>query len=240
MTAEPKKTGCTSARFVWAASASRSTAIGHVRLVLDVRRHDPLVALREHLGQPVPEDGVLRAREREVGGARAELVRGSHRHDRRRQALRDVLQHALVAGPGPVDLVHEHQRRNAQPLQRTHQDARLRLHALDAGDHEHRAVEHAQDAFHLGDEVRMTRRVDQVDVDVLERERRDGRPDRDPALLLERQRVGLRRAGIDAAELVDDTGLVQQPFGESCLTGVYMRQDPKVQLFLSPRVIPSE
>ena len=67
----------------------------------------------------------------------------------------------------------------------------------------------------------------------LDRERRDGRLDRDAALLLERQRVGLRRAGIDAAELVDDTGRVQQPFGESCLTGVYMRQDPKVQLFLS-------
>ena len=39
---------------------------------------------------------------------------------------------------------------------------------------------------------------------------------------------------------VDGAGLVQQPFGESCLTGVYMRQDPKVELFLSPRVIPSE
>ena len=63
--------------------------------------------------------------------------------------------------------------------------------------------------------------------DVPDRERRDGGPDRDPAPPLERQRVGLRRAGIDAAELVDDARVVQQPFGESCLTGVYVRQDPQ-------------
>ncbi len=57
----------------------------------------------------------------------------------------------------------------------------------------------------------------------------DGRLDRDTALPLPRQRVGLRGAGIDAADFVDGTGLEQQPLGESRLTGVYMRQDPQVQ-----------
>ena len=97
--------------------------------------------------------------------------------------------------------------------------------------HEHRAVEHVQDALDLGDEVRVAGCVDQVDVHVAERERRDRGSDRDPALPLERERVGLCRAGIDAAELVDDARVVQQAFCESCLTGVYVRQDPKVQLF---------
>ena len=69
------------------------------RLVLDVRRHDPLVAFREHLGHPSPERGVLSAREGEGGGARAERVRGSDRYDRLRQALGDVPHHTLVAGP---------------------------------------------------------------------------------------------------------------------------------------------
>ena len=105
--------------------------VWQIRLVFDVRRHDALVPLREHLGQPRPENGVLRAREGEVGGARADLVRASHRYDRRRQALREGLQYTLVAGPGPVDLVHEHQRRNVQPLQRAHQDSCLRLNGLD-------------------------------------------------------------------------------------------------------------
>ena len=53
--------------------------------------------------------------------------------------------------------------------------------------------------------------------------------DRDAALPLERERVGLGGAGIDAADLVDDAGGVEQPLGESGLTGVYMRQDPQVE-----------
>ena len=60
-----------------------------------------------------------------------------------------------------------------ETLQGAHQDARLRLHALDAGEHEHRAVEHVEDALDLGDEVRVAGRVDQIDVQVAERERRD-------------------------------------------------------------------
>ncbi len=41
--------------------------------------------------------------------------------------------------------------------------------------------------------------------------------------------AGLRRALIDAADLVDDTGGVEQPLGQGGLTGVYMRQNSKVQ-----------
>ncbi len=100
------------------------------------------------------------------------------------------------------------------------------------------AVEHAQHPLHLGDEVRVAGRVDQVDGDAVDRERDDGRLDRDAALLLERQRVGLRRPLVDAADLVDHAGGVQQPFGESCLTGVYMRQDPKVERSAKQASIP--
>jgi hypothetical protein len=45
--------------------------VRQIRLVLDVRGHDRLVAFREHLGQPSLEGGILRVREVEVGGARA-------------------------------------------------------------------------------------------------------------------------------------------------------------------------
>jgi hypothetical protein len=61
------------------------------------------------------------------------------------------------------------------------------LHALDRRDHQHGAVEHAQHPLHLGDEVRVAGRVDQVDDDAVDRERDDCRLDRDPALALERQ-----------------------------------------------------
>ena len=60
-------------------------------------------------------------------------------------------------------------------------------------------------------------------------ERHDGGLDRDPALALQRQRIGLRRAVVDAADLVDDAGGVEQPLGEGGLTGVDVRQDAKVE-----------
>ena len=131
--------------------------------------------------------------------------------------------------PRAVELVDEDQRRHAQPLQRAHQHARLRLHALDRRDDQHGAVEHAQHALHLGDEVGVAGRVDQVDGDVADRERDDRGLDRDAAPALERERVGLRVAVVDAAELVDDAGGVEQPLGEGGLTGVDVRQDPQVQ-----------
>ena len=71
-------------------------------------------------------------------------------------------------------------------------------------------------------------------------ERHDGGFDRDPALSLESQRIGLSRAGIDTTDFVDDTGGVEEPFGESCLTGVYMRQDSQVERSLQQASYPSK
>ena len=103
-----------------------------------------------------------------------------------------------------VDLVDEDQRRDPQALQRAHQHARLRLHALDGGDDEHRAVEHAEHPLDLGDEVGVAGGVDQVDGDAADGERHDRGLDRDAAPALERQGVGLGAAVVDAADLVDD------------------------------------
>jgi hypothetical protein len=204
-------------------------AIGDRGLAADVRGHDRLVLLGQHFGQPGHEGGVGAVRPGDAGRARAELAYRAHRDDRRRQPLGDVSQQALIARATPVDLVHEQHGRDAQPLQRAHQDAGLRLDPFDGRDHQHRPVEHAQRPLHLGDEVRVARRVDEVDDDVAYRERGHGGLDRDAALPFQRQRVGLGGAVIDTADLVDDPGRVEQPFGQGGLTGVYMRQDPQVQ-----------
>ena len=58
-------------------------------------------------------------------------------------------------------------------------------------------------------------------------ERHDGGLDGDAALPLQRERVGLGVAVVDAAELVDDAGGVQQPLGQAGLTGVDVRQDAR-------------
>ncbi len=90
------------------------------------------------------------------------------------------------------------------------------------------AFEHAEHSFHLGDEVGMAGRVDEIDRDVTDVEGDDGGLDRDAALAFERQRIGLGAAVIDRADLVDDAGGVEQPLGQGDLTGVYMRHNPQI------------
>ena len=85
----------------------------------------------------------------------------------------------------------------------------------------------------------MAGRVDQADRDIIDRERDDRGLDRDPALPFQRQRVGLGRAAVDAADLVDGTRGVEKPLGECCLTGVYMRQDSQVERSLRHAPCPS-
>jgi hypothetical protein len=123
--------------------------------------------------------------------------------------------------------------RDAQALQRAHEHAGLRLHALDGRQHEYRAVEHVEHPLHLGDEVRVAGGVDQVDGDGVgtgrDRERDHCGPDRDAAPTFEVGGVGLRVAVVDAADLVDNTGVVEQPFGQAGLTGVDMGDDPEVE-----------
>ena len=65
--------------------------------------------------------------------------------------------------------------------------------------------------------------------EVVEGERDDGGLDRDATLPLQRHRVGLGAAVIDAADLVDNAGREEQPLGQACLAGVNMRQDSEVE-----------
>ena len=132
-------------------------------------------------------------------------------------------------GAGPVDLVDEDQRRDVEPLERAEQQRRLRLDALDRRDDEDRAIEHAEDAFDLGDEVGVAGRVDEVDREVADEERGDRGPDRDAAFALELERVGLGGAGVDAADVVDGAGGVEESLGEGGLTGVDVGEDSEIE-----------
>ncbi len=139
----------------------------------------------------------------------------------------------IRSGAQAIDLVDEDDRRDAQALQGAHQHLRLSLDAFDGRHDQHRAVEHAQHALDLGDEVRVTGGVDQIHRDVVDHEGDDGGLDGDPALPLEVERVGLGVAVVDAAGSVDDSGGEEQPLGQAGLTGVDVRQDAKIQEFHS-------
>jgi hypothetical protein len=114
-------------------------------------------------------------------------------------------------------------------LQRPHQDPGLGLDALDGREHQHGTVQHPEHPLDLGDEVGVPRGVDDVDRGAVERERHDRGLDRDAASALERQAVGTGRAGVDGPRLVDDSCDVQEPLGQSGLTGVDVGEDAQVE-----------
>ena len=116
-----------------------------------------------------------------------------------------------------------------EPPEGPEEERCLRLDALDGRDDEDRAIEHAEDAFDLGDEVGVTRGVDQVDGEVADEERGDRGPDRDAAFALELERVGLGGAGVDAADVVDGAGGVEESFAEGGLTGVDVSEDSEIE-----------
>ncbi len=203
--------------------------VRHGHGVVDIGRQQCIVTFGEELGERRREAGVGRAIGRERSVASAFGAHRAHWDDRRRQAVGDVLHNATMIGAPAVELVDEENGRDAQSLQGPHQHTGLRLHTLDGGDHQHGAIEDVEHALHLGDEIRVAGSVDQVDGDVADNERNDRRLDGDASPAFQLQRIGPRAAFVDAADLVDDAGGVEQPLGQTGLTGVDMGQDPEVQ-----------
>ncbi len=160
------------------------------------------------------------------GGRRRGTAHRTTPGDRRR---RIVGHDAVRIGAGPVDLVDEDQGRDVEPLQGAEEQRRLRLDALDRRDDEDRAIEHAEDALDLGDEVGVAGRVDEVDREVADEERGDRGPDGDAAFALEVERVGLGGAGVDAADVVDRAGGEEESLGEGGLTGVDVGEDAEIE-----------
>ena len=226
--AEPAKTGCSSPARVCAATSARSSCGAGARpstyavstaSSCSARARVP----RSRKARSPGEQAAKPASREPSPTARA------HGQDVGCQPAPDRLEHRVDVGAASVDLVDEEQRRHAEALQRAHQDPRLGLDALDGGQDEHGAVEDAEDALDLGDEVGVPGGVDDVDDEVAERERHDRGLDRDAAPALEREAVGAGGAGVDRAGLVDHPGEVQQALGEGGLTGVDVGEDAQVE-----------
>ena len=91
-------------------------AVGNAHFVIHVRGQDRVVLIGKDFGQPGDEGRVGAVEGCEVGRARAEVTRRAHRDDRGCQPLRDRPEYALFVRAATVDLVDEHQGRDAQPL----------------------------------------------------------------------------------------------------------------------------
>ena len=188
-----------------------------------------VVVVGQGLAQGRPE-GVVARGERDDRRIAAPLSDDpAHRDDPRREPASHRRDDAVRIGAGPVHLVDEEDRRDPQAPERAEQQWRLRLDAFDRRDDQDGPVEHAEDAFDLGDEVRVAGRVDEVDREVADEERGDRGADRDAAFALEVERVGLGGAGVDAADVIDRAGGEEESFAESGLTGVDVREDAEVE-----------
>jgi hypothetical protein len=126
------------------------------------------------------------------------------------EGLLERLQHAEEVGSLAVEHVHVDQARDAQLLRALPQPLRADLDAQHAVDHEHRRLAHPQGAQRVGDERRLARGVDEVDLHVPPLERRERGGDRHPARLLVVVGVRDRRPVSHRAEPGGRAGLVQE------------------------------
>src|SRR5690606_17273904 len=104
----------------------------------------------------------------------------------------------------------------------------LRLNTGDPVEDDHATVEHAQAALHLGGEVDVTRRVDQVDRVTTPGCRNRRRGDRDPALALLLHPVGRRGPLMYLTDPVNFAGVVEHTFGCRGLTRINVRDNPDI------------
>ena len=140
----------------------------------------------------------------------------------------DLLERPREVGAHAVHLVDEADARDAVLVGLAPDGLRLRLDAGHGVEHGHRAVEHAQRPLHLGREIDVAGRVDDVDAMIPPEARRRGRRDRDAALLLLLHPVHHRGPVVDLAELVRDPGVEEDALGGGGLPGIDVRHDADV------------
>ena len=127
------------------------------------------------------------------------INRGERRHFPAELGFQ-IGQQRFLTGTGAIDLVAENDAGETHRSDGTGESAGLRLHPFYAGNHQNHGIEHTQRAFDFGDEIRVTRRIDEINLAIPMHQRSNGRADGDSTLLFQRQSIGVGIAGIDASK----------------------------------------
>ena len=144
------------------------------------------------------------------------------------QALADGVDGVLEIGAHLVNLVDEANARNAVLVGLAPDGLRLRLDPMHGVEHGARAVEHAQRTLHLGGEVHVAGRIDNVDANVFPEAGRSRRRDGDAALLLLRHPIHRRRAFMDLTNAVRASCIEQDALRGGGLTGIDVGHDADI------------
>ncbi len=147
------------------------------------------------------------------------LIRGFERDEQ----VEYLVQHLLNAFVRPVDLVDHDDRLEPQRKRLAGHELGLRHRPFGTVDQQDDPVDHAQDAFHLGAEIGVTGRVDDVDPVAVPFDRGRLRQNRDPAFLL--QVVGIHRALFHALVVAEGPGLTEKLVNQRGLAVVDVGDD---------------
>ncbi len=150
------------------------------------------------------------------------------RHRARAQPVDDGRRGVDRVRAGLVHLVDEADARDLVLVGLAPYRLGLGLHARDRVETCNRAVQHAQAALHLGGEVNVPRRVDDVDAMVQPGAGRRRGCDRDAALLLLLHPIHGRSSLMHLADTVRDARIEQDALGRRRLSGVDVSHDPDV------------
>ena len=144
------------------------------------------------------------------------------------KALADGVNRVLEVRTRLVDLVDEANARHAVLIGLAPYRLRLRLDAMNGIEHRAGAVEDAQRALHLGGEVHVAGRIDNVDPNVFPEAGGRCRRDGDAALLLLRHPIHRRSSFVDLANAVRASRIKQDALRGRGLTGIDVRHDADI------------
>ena len=146
-----------------------------------------------------------------------------------REEIEDFVDDLDMALVGPIDLVDDDNRLEAELQGLAEDEFGLRHRAFGGIDEQYRAVHHVEDTLDLAAEIGMAGRVDDVDAGVLPDERGHLGEDGDAALALEIVRV--HGALGDLLIIAEGAGLGEQPVDHGGLAVIDMGNDGYVAEF---------
>ena len=154
--------------------------------------------------------------------------RHGHRHRLCPQAFAHRRQRPPKISAGPIQLVDEKQRWQAEFAALAPDRFGLRLHPAHPVQHDHAAVQHPHGPLDLDGEIHMAGRINQLNLMIAPRQPGHGGGDGDAVYLLFGQIIHVGRAFMDFANLVGRAGVIQHSLGERGLAGVHMGGDADI------------